>query len=277
MPAKSEPGNNAMDFIKKHLEKFLLAGALLVLIGVAGLLAWKVEKLSEVVNAGLSGPARTVPLKPTQTGAYSNAIAGLTKPMLWQTSPVDPFHTEIEIVIPTSTKTQVVANVKILPTKPFNLDRIKRVPFKYIFKSYLGQGEHFAINDGRRTFIVAKIGDKIWSPIDKVDTGFVVVRFEKKEALVEKPGIPGKHMQDVSELTIQRGAEPLLVLPLNRAIEEREPEAVLTCAADNQNQSVRKGQAIACGGRIYNVIDITLRQVLIVDEQTKEKFTISKE
>jgi len=266
-----------MDFIKKHLEKFLLAAALLALIGVAGLLAWKVEKLSEFVNAGLSGPSRKLPLKPTPTGAYSNAIAGLTSPTLWQTNSADPFHTDIEVIRPTQGLTQIVAQAKVL-TKPFTLDRITRQQCKYVFKSYIGQGEHFAINDGRRTFIVAKVGGKIWSPTPPVyDTGFVVTKFEKKEVFVEKPGIPGKSARDVSELTIQRGTEPPLVLPLNQIIDEREPAALIICMADNQNQSVRKGQSILCGGRIYNVVDITLRQVIIVDEQTKEKLTISKE
>ena len=165
------------------------------------------------------------------------------------------------------------------PVKPFNLDKITRKPCKYVFKSYIGQGENFAINDGRRTFIVDKVGGKIRTQaIPAYDTGFIVTKFEKKEVLTEKPGIVNsKYLQDVSELTIQRGTEPPLVLPLNRIIEEQEPEAVIICTADNQNQPVRKGQSVVCGGRIYNVVDITLRQVLIVDEQTKEKLTISKD
>ena len=269
-----------MDFIKKHLEKFLLAGVLLVLIGVAGLLAWKVEKLSEFVNAGLSAPTRKIPLQPTPTDAYSQAIAGFTNPTPWRVSLVDPFHTGIEIEFVSTPDKRLDNNNKIppLPKQPFKLYAITHKPCKYVFKSYLGQGENFAITDGHRTFFVAKVGDKIWSQSTPVyDTGFVVAKFEKKEILVERPGIPGSHRQDVSELTIQHGAEPPLVLPLNRIIEEREPEAVLTCMADNQNQPVRKGQSVVCGGRIYNVVDITLKQVLIVDEQTKEKLTISKE
>ena len=268
-----------MDFIKKHLEKLLLAGVLLVLIGVAGLLAWKVEKLSEIINAGLSSPTRRVPLKPTPTEVYSKAIAGFTNPTPWRTSIVDPFHTGIEIIKTTTDKGPDKQPPKP-PTQPFKINEIKRKPSRFVFKSYSKQGENFfAINDAnsKRTFIVDKAGDKIWNPIDKYDTGFVVTKFEKKDNEVENPRTHAKHQQDDSELTIQRGAETPLVLPLNRIIEEREPEAVLTCTADNQNQPVRKGQSVVCGGRIYNVVDITLRQVLIVDEQTKEKLTITNE
>ncbi|MEI8062664.1 MAG: hypothetical protein WCH84_01225 [Verrucomicrobiota bacterium] len=269
-----------MDFIKKHLEKFLLAGALLVLIGVAGLLAWKVERLSVIVNAGLSSPTHKVPLKPTPTSVYSKAIGGFTNPTPWRISVVDPFHTGIEIVQPTLVQPQTVAPVRA-PTQPFKLSAITRKPCRYVFKSYDKQVEkNFAINDSvsKRTFYVEKVGDKIWSKATPVyDTGFVVIKFEKKDTLVENPRTHAQRQQDDSELTIQRGTEPPLVLPLNRIIEEREPEAVLTCMADNQNQPVRKGQSVVCGGRIYNVVDITLRQVLIVDEQTKEKLTIIKE
>ena len=268
-----------MDFIKKHLEKFLLAGVLLMLIGVAGLLAWKVEKLSEFVKAGLSGPVRKAPLKPTLTDTYSKAIAGFTNPTPWRISLADPFRTAPEIFqqMPEKTSPEKPAP---RPAQPFKLSTITRKPFRYVFKSYNKPGENFAIGDSisRRTFFVGKVGDKIWSQSAPVyDTGFVVTKFDKKDVLVENPHTHVTHLQDESELTIQRGTEPPLVLPLNRIIEEREPEAVLTCTTDNQNQPVRKNQSVLCGGRIYNVVDITLKQVIIVDEQTKEKLTISKE
>jgi len=268
-----------MDFIKKHLEKFLLAGVLLMLIGVAGLLAWKVEKLSEFVKAGLSGPVRKAPLKPTLTDTYSKAIAGFTNPTPWRISLADPFRTAPEIFqqMPEKTSPEKPAP---RPAQPFKLSTITRKPFRYVFKSYNKPGENFAIGDSisRRTFFVDKVGDKIWSQSAPVyDTGFVVTKFDKKDVLVENPHTHVTHLQDESELTIQRGTEPPLVLPLNHIIEEREPEAVLTCTTDNQNQPVRKNQSVLCGGRIYNVVDITLKQVIIVDEQTKEKLTISKE
>ena len=157
------------------------------------------------VNAGLSGPTRKVPLHPTPTDAYSSAIAGLTKPTLWQTNSADPFHTDIEItsapkLLPEKKKPDTA------PVKPFNLDKITRKPCKYVFKSYIGQGENFAINDGRRTFIVDKVGGKIRTQaIPAYDTGFIVTKFEKKEVLTEKPGIVNsKYLQDVSaRLTIK--------------------------------------------------------------------------
>ena len=269
-----------MDFIKKHFEKVLLAGALLVLIGVAGFLAWKVEKLSEEVNAGLKGTERERALTFTPTGDYSNALAGLKAPSSWRSNPTDPFHTEIEIVraTPVSTITNPVTPQKFVPKQPFTLVKITRRPFKLVFKSYSGQGVNFAISAGSRTIFVSKAGDKIWSPIDKFDTGYTIINFEMKKVQVEVPGIAGgQRMHDISELTIQRGSEPPIVLVLNRITEEKEPEAVVTCVSDNQELPVRKGQSVACGGKIYNVVDISLRQVVIVDDQTKEQFKVTKE
>ena len=269
-----------MDFIKKHFEKILLTGALLVLIGVAGFLAWKVEKLSAEVNAGLKAPERERGLTFTPTVTYSNAMVGLKTPAAWRTNSTDPFHTEIEIVkAPTVVTNTIIKSVPIVgPKQPFALVKITRMPFKLVFKSYSGQGENFAINEGKRTMIVSKAGDKIWSSVDKYDTGYVVTKFELKKVQIEVPGISGaQRMHDVSELTIQRGSEPSIVLVINRVTEERDPEAVVTCLSDNQEMPVRKGQSVACGGKIYNVVDISLRQVIIVDDQSKEQFKVIKE
>ena len=264
-----------MDFIKKHFEKILLATTLVVLLGVALVLWRKVDTLSEQVAAGLSGPTGKTNLALTRTAEYSNTIAAIQAPANWKTSPLDPFHTGIEIYTPPPTNTN--GPVKpILPVKPFVLKTITRKPFRMIFKSYTGLGENFAVSEGKRTFFISKVGDKIWSSIDKYDTGFVVSKFEKKESLIDVPGI-GKHLRDTSELTIQRGTEPPILLVLNRITEEREPEAVIICQLDNLDLPVRKGQHVVCGGKLYNVVDITLKQVLIVDDETREKLTISKD
>ena len=267
-----------MAFIKKHFEKILLAGILLILTGVAGFLAWEVEKLSEVVNAGVQGSTVERILNLSSTAVYSNAIHGLKTPVTWQTNAMDPFHTGIEIVRLQSGFTNPPAiHGPAMPKQPFTLVKISRKPFRLIFKSYNGTGENFGLNEGRRTIYVPKVGDKIWSPVDKYDTGFIITKFEKKEAMVPVPGI-GKQLRDTSELTIQHGSnEPPVILVLNRITEEHEPEATIICLADNQELSVHKGQTVACGGKIYNILDINLQQVLISDERTKERFTVDKQ
>ena len=265
-----------MDFIKKHFEKVLLAAALLVLLGVALILWRKVDALSEQVAAGLSGPTGKTTLTLTATNDYTKAIDDIKTPANWHVSQIDPFHTGIEIYNPQPTgPTNIIPQIK-LPVKPFLFKTITRKPFRMLFKTYIGQGENFAVNEGKRTFIVQKVGDRIWNPVDKYYTGFVVTRFEKKESMIEVPGI-GQHLRDTSELTIQRGTEPPILLVLNRVTEEREPEAVIICQSDNQELPVRKGQHVVCGGKLYNVVDITLKQVIIVDDETKEKLTVSKE
>ena len=79
-----------MDFIKKHYEKILLALALLVLIGAAAYLAYSASKLSEEVQ---EAPRRPKPRgKTAQTGdiaTYTNAIASLQTPPLWDASPAN--------------------------------------------------------------------------------------------------------------------------------------------------------------------------------------------
>ena len=266
-----------MDFIKKHFEKILLAATLVVLLGVALVLWRKVDALSDQVAAGLSGPTGKTNLALTPTADYSNTIDAIKSPANWQVSPIDPFHTGVEIYTPPPSGPTNNAPKIIIPVKPFALKSITRKPFRMIFKSYTGLGENFAISEGKRTIFVPKVGDKIWSSIDKYDTGFIVTKFEKKESLIDVPGIGGKHLRDTSELTIQRGSEPPILLVLNRITEEREPEAVIICQIDNLDLPVRKGQHVVCGGKLYNVVDITLKQVLIVDDETREKLMISKD
>ena len=265
-----------MDFIKKHFEKVLLVVTLLGVLGVALVLWRKVDNLSEQVAAGISGPTGKTNLARTPTNDYIKVIEDIKTPATWLVSAIDPFHTAREIYNPQPAGQSNIIIKPVVPVKPFVLKTITRKPFRMLFKSYTGLGENFAINEGRRSFFVQKIGDKIWSPIDNYDTGFVITKFEKKETTIEVPGI-GKNFRDTSELTIQRGTEPPILLVLNKITEEREPEGVIVCQADNQEVPVRKGQNIICGGKLYNVVDITLKQVLIVDEQTREKLAISKD
>ena len=204
-----------MDFIKKHFEKVLLVVTLLGVLGVALVLWRKVDNLSEQVAAGISGPTGKTNLARTPTNEYTKTIDDIKSPATWHVSSFDPFHTAREIYNPQPLGQSNIIQKPVLPVKPFILKSITRKAFRMIFKTYTGLGENFAVSDGRRTFFVAKVGDKIWSPIDRVDTGYVITNFEKKEVLIDVPGI-GKHLRDASELTIQRGTEPPILLVMNR-------------------------------------------------------------
>ena len=81
-----------MDFIKKHYEKIVLAVALVALIGSAAFLAFKVSALSEEVTDAIRSRPKGKPLEPVDIGIYTNAIACLQAPPMWNDGP-DMFHT----------------------------------------------------------------------------------------------------------------------------------------------------------------------------------------
>ena len=88
------------------------------------------------------------------------------------------------------------------------------------------------------------------------------------------PGLSTNLDVDVSQLTIQHPGDDPIVMPLNKVVEQKEPVAVVQCAAGVQQFQIRRGQDFDCGSNTYNVVDITSTQVIIVDKLTKEKRTI---
>jgi hypothetical protein len=258
-----------MDFIKKHYEKILLAAALIVLIGSAGFLAFRASALSQEVSTAQFRPKPKVKtVQPGDMGSYSNAIASLLSPALWQTRDVDPFGSK-RIVIDSGPP-------KAIPVQgdPIAVAQIIRQPFKLIFRSYTGQGENFQVDflTGRRSFFVRKVGDKVADQFG--DTTYVTTRFEPKTKTVFNRGLSTNLEVDVSQLTIQHPGDDSIVMPLNKVVEEKEPVAMAQCAGGVQQFQIRRGQDFDCGTNTYNVVDITSTQVIIVDKLTKEKRTI---
>jgi hypothetical protein len=245
--------------------------ALLVLIGAAAYLAYSASKLSEEVQ---EAPRRPKPRgKTAQTGdiaTYTNAIASLQTPPLWDASPVDPFHTERVKKGP-----DIVTPPPPTPGEPVSLIRIVRQPFRLIFKSYTGEGEHIGINflTRSRTFFVDKVGMKI---ADKFyDTGYLIIKFDQKFIDVFNAATGSTNKVDVSELTIQHAGEDPIRLVLNKITEEKEPVAVAQCAEGGNAFNLHRQQEFDCAGKTWIVVDITSTQLIIMDKLSKEKHTIS--
>jgi hypothetical protein len=265
-----------MDFLKKHYEKITLAAALILLIVSAVLLALKVSALSTEIDAG----ARRAP-KPQLTShiplqIYSNAIQAVTEPPLWSTNePARIFNQDIYVEV----KREVVApSTNGLPI----LLAVVHKPFTLLFKAYSyddskGEGYNFQINFQfrARSFFVRAVADAIKDQYE--DTGYRVMKFEKKTKTVNDPAINAKHETDVSELTVQHPGNKPKVLVLGQAGVEEEPVALVRCDVNSPNREYRRGQLIQCAGKTYKVVDMDLKQMVIVDTQTGENFTIKSQ
>jgi len=259
-----------MDFIKKHFEKLLLAGGLVVLIGCAAYLGYQVAKLTEELQDAprLSRGKQKTTVMATPTTTYSNALTSLQVPSIWRPNAVDPFDTTLKWVPPppppdSSSTGDVVSIIKIIPQ-----------PFKLKFQSYKDPGKDFAINfiTRNRTFFVEKVGMEIADAFEK--TGYFITKFEKKQAAVYNRSLNITNLVDLSELTIEKQDTPAIVLVLDKVAQEKEPVGLVLCHKDNQEVRVRKGDEFTCGGKTYKVIDITPMQMIIEDTQSKEKHTI---
>lgn len=261
-----------MDFIKKHYEKVVLAVALLALIGSAAFLAFKASALSQEVAETIRSPKpKGRSLEPVDIGPYTNAIACLQAPPLWADAPADMFATGDRLISETRPATDTGP---VHPKDPVVLLAISRRPFKLIFKSYMGDGQNFAVNfvTRSRTFFVASVDMEIADQFEH--TGYFIKQFSRTNEVQNIAGV-GPRDVDASFLIIQRESDEPIKLVLNRLTEEKEPVATVQCAEGNQTYSVSRGQEFQCGGKTYIVVDITSTQLIIMDKQTREKLTIT--
>jgi hypothetical protein len=259
-----------MDFIKKHYEKVVLAAALLALIGSAAFLAFKASALSQEVAETIRSPKpKGRPLEPTDIGPYTNAIACLQAPPVWADA-ADMFATGDRLI----SETRPVVEGPVHPKDPVVLLGISRRPFKLMFKSYMGEGQNFAVNflTRSRTFFVAEVGMEIADQFER--TGYFIKKFVRTNEVQNIPGV-GPREVDTSFLIIQHEGDEPITLVLNRPTEEKEPVASVQCAEGNQTYAVSRGQKFDCSGKTYIVVDITSTQLIIMDKQSREKSTIN--
>jgi hypothetical protein len=261
-----------MDFLKKHYEKVTLAAALILLIVSAVLLALKVSALSTELDAAprrAPKPQLTTHL-PLQV--LSNAIQAVAKPPLWSTNEaLVAFSGTIYVAPKTNDFGPLAASTNGLPI----LLAVVHKPFTLLFKTYSyddskGEGYNFQLNFQFRahSFFIRTVGDAIKDRYE--DTGYKVVKFEKKTKTVEDPATGEKREVDVSELTVQHPGNKPKVLVLGQAGVEEEPVALVRCDPTSPNREYRRGQLIQCTGKTFKVVDMDLKQMVIVDTQTGE-------
>jgi hypothetical protein len=272
-----------MDFLKKHYEKITLAAALILLIVSAVLLALKVSALStELDEAPRKAPKpQLAPHIPLQI--YSNAMQAVTDPPIWSTNePTRIFNQDIYVEV----RREVVApSTNGLPI----LLAVVHKPFTLLFKTYSydetkGEGYNFQLNFQYRahTFFIQSVGDPIKDRYGSgktagEDTGYKVVKFEKKSKTVDDPALGGQHQVDVSELTVQHTGNNPKALVLGQVGVEEEPVALVRCDVASPNREYRRGQLIQCTGKTFKVVDMDLKQMVIVDTQTGDNYTIKSQ
>lgn len=259
-----------MDFLKKHYEKVSLAAALLALIASAIWLSLKVNALNSELAVAQTGASKRQVTPHLEMQTYSNAILLLKEPPLWTNAPSDLFAR-----VPAD-RPQILTETN---TFPVILMSIAREPFKLLFKacSYdtqKAEGYNFQINFQfrARTFFVRAVGDPIRDRYE--DTGYRLIKFERKSTTVDDPSVGGKREKDVSELTVQHAGDNAVVLVYLQETEEQEPVAKARCGPAGVDRKYRRGQQINCNGKIYKVVDIDPKQMVIVDTQTEEQHVI---
>jgi len=264
-----------MDFLKKHYEKIVLAVALVALIVSAILLALKIGDLN--AEPAPATVTKAAPVPRVTVESYSNSLQALARPPLWTNASVDMFKPlSVGPIIPFPGSNEF----------PVILMKASRLPFKLLFKIYsydasTNQGYNFQINFQfrNRTFFTRAVGDGIKDHYE--DTGYRIVKFEKKSATVNDPSFGGMHEKDMSELTVQHAGDNPVVLVLGQEAEEKEPVAQVRCTATGPSGDYRRGQLIECQRRTYRVIDIVVdsdpKRMVIVDTQTQEQHIIKSQ
>jgi hypothetical protein len=267
-----------MDFLKKHYEKITLAAALILLIVSAVLLALKVSALSTEIDAGArhTPKPQLTPHVPLQV--YSNAIQAVTDPPLWSTNEALVAFSGTIYVAPKTNDFGPLTSTNGLPI----LLAVVHKPFTLLFKTYSyddtkAEGYNFQLNFQFRahSFFIRAVDDAIKDRYE--DTGYKVVKFEKKTKTVEDPATGINRETDVSELTVQHPGNKPKALVLGQAGVEEEPVALVRCDPTSPNREYRRGQLIQCTGKTYKVVDMDLKQMVIVDTQTGDNYTIKSQ
>ena len=144
--------------------------------------------------------------------------------------------------------------------------RFSREPFKLLFMAYTGDGHDFQLNfiSEARTFFVPEVGMEVADSFGK--TGYVIKKFALKKPPVD-PKTGTATGADLSELTLQREGEDPIVLVFNQIKEGREPVAWIAVQGETKSRLVRRqGEFKGSDGKTYKVIDITPKQMILLDE-----------
>jgi hypothetical protein len=260
-----------MDWLKKYYEKILLAGALLLLIVVATGLVFKIKSIETNLRLPEQGNKTVITVDLTP---YSNAVAALKTPPQWSS----PNAAALFPPVPVKAATNKVVEIEPPKGPIITLDSIVRRPFTLQFKAYIWddkakEGRNFQVNfiTENRSFFVEKAGVEIADRHGK--TGYTITKFDHKIAMVEVPGINSKMEQDTSELTVKHEGEDPIVLILGKVATYPKRYARIQCP--EKLIEAGKGDVFETGDKTYKVIDITDKEVIILDNKSGEKQTLT--
>lgn len=261
-----------MEFLKKHYEKVALAVILLVLMITGVVLAIKVGRLNAALDADANRPpGRGNQVEPLSLGAYANALQSLQSPPQWTTNTL--FKGADSIVHTNTAKTSPDLLFMMLgPPRP--------EPFKLLFKtcSYdasKGEGYNFQVNflSRSQTFFITHVGDPVKDQYE--DTGYKVTGYTRKTRAEYNATTGSTNVVDQSELTVQHAGEGPILMTLGQVTLGKEPVATIRCDEALRPQAVRRGQTFACKNVSYNVVDMSLTQMIVVEVATGKRHEIS--
>lgn len=264
-----------MHWLKKYYEKILLAGALLFLILVAAGLVIKINRLNAEIQDALHPPEPPdKPILAAQLASYSNAIAALQSPLQW----TNPNATLLFPPIPVKTAITTTVIEVATPRPLITLTGVSRRPFTLQFKAYVwdanaNEGRSFQVNflTENRSFFVEKVGVEIADRHGK--TGYFITKFNRKTTTVVLPGIGSKTEQDTSELTVKHENEDPITLTLGKLAVY--PKRYARIQTPDGPIELPLGNTFDTGGKTYKVIDITDKEVIILELKSGEKQTLS--
>jgi hypothetical protein len=265
-----------MEFLKKNFEKVALGVVLVVLLGVAGYLVYRVSHLNQE-GTGVPLPqssGRGEKVSPVSLVAYSNALQALQSPPQWIKNTQPVFPSGGESVIPTNLPPPPPSDL------PFALLAIRREPFKLLFNacSYdtaKSEGYNFQVDFQfrPRTFFIPRVGGPVKDQYE--DTGYKVTHYTHKIREEYNPTTGSTNVVDESELTVQRAGDEPAVMVLGQVGFAREPVAQIQCDNATRPSPIRRGQSFECKGVTYNVVDMSLTQMIVVEVATGKKHEIN--
>jgi hypothetical protein len=252
-----------MDFVKRHWEKVLLGLGLLILIGSAAFLGIQIDTLNTETKEAPRRKIKGETVSPADLKPYTTALNVLKEPIQW-VSDRDLFgYTK------TPDQPTIVTNREEGPDITFV--GVQLIPFKMLFKAYSGEGRTFQINMVSRgyTYIVDKVGGPVG------DTGYRLTKFEPKTDTVFDPRLNNNRTVDISEITLEHEAEDSIILVLGHEGIQKAPFGLLECdpgwPSPKKPIKVRRGEQFTCNGKTYNVVDISPKQMVIVNTQSEQK------
>jgi len=263
-----------MDWLKKFYEKILLAGALVLLIVVATVLAFMIKSIA--IAPSLPQPGNKPIATDVNLSPYSNAVLTLKSPPRW----INPNAALLFPPVPVKAAVIPKDVPDLVPPPSITLDSVVRRPFALKFKAYVwdakvNNGRNFQVNflTENRSFFIEEVGAEVADRHGR--TGYVISKFHHKIDIVDVPGINKPVERDDSELTVKHEGEDPIVLVLGKTATYPKRYARIQCQDKIAPVKLSLGETFESGDKTYKVIDIDDREVIIQDTKSGRKQTLS--